>query len=354
MFRIAKRENIAKKKALIFRLSGIFGAIIVTSVIIMFMGHNPLQVLFYMMKGGFASKIRIENTIVIAIPLAITAIGISIAFRLKFWNIGGEGQIMMGAVAATYVALNYGHLPRLLLLLIMFVVAFIFGGLWAAIPALFKVKFGTNETLFTLMMNYIALGLVGYLQYTAWKDPNGKGFPIIAKFEQSGYLPEVLGIHIGWILAIVLAVLIYFLIHKTKRGYEINVVGGSINTARYAGMNVKKIVVLSMLLSGGICGIAGMIQVAGVSHTLNVNTSGGVGFTAIIIAWLSKLNEGIIILVAILFAGMVQGGTFIQAAFQIPASVAQILQGIILLFVLGSEFFVQYTVHYAKKEVIKA
>ncbi|MBN2853125.1 MAG: ABC transporter permease [Clostridia bacterium] len=354
MFRIAKRGETNNRQALMFRLLGIFGALLVTSVIVMFMDHNPFDVLFSMVKGAFASKIRIENTIVKAVPLAITAIGISIAFRMKFWNIGGEGQIMMGAAAATYVALNYSSLPRIILLPLMFVTAFIFGGIWAVVPALFKVRFGTNETLFTLMMNYIALKLVGYFQYTAWKDPNGMGFPVIAKFEQSGYLPEVFGIHIGWIIAILIAVFIYLLVHHTKRGYEINVVGGSENTARYAGMKVGKIVVLSMLLSGGICGIAGFVQVSGVSHTLNVNTSGGVGFTAIIIAWLSKLNEGTIILVSILFAGMVQGGNYIQTAFQIPASVAQILQGIILLFVLGSEFFVQYKVFYNKKEVKKA
>jgi len=353
MFRIAKRENISRNRALTYRLLGILGAIIITSIIILFIGHNPLKVLISMAKGGFASKIRIENTVVKAIPLAITAIGVAIAFRMKFWNIGGEGQIMMGAIAATYFALNFSYLPRAILLLIMFVAAFILGGIWALIPAFFKVKFNTNETLFTLMMNYIALKLVGYLQYTAWKDPNGMGFPIIAKFEKTGYLPEIFGIHIGYIIAIIIAIVIYTLINHTKKGYEINVVGGSINTARYAGMNVKKIILISMLISGGICGIAGMVQVSGVSHTLNVNTSGGVGFTAIIIAWLSKLNEGTIILVAILFAGMVQGGNYIQTAYQIPASVAQILQGIILLFVLGSEFFVQYKVHYTKKEVVK-
>jgi len=353
MFRIAKRESIEKKWALSIRMLGILGALVATSIIILFMGHNPFEVLFSMAKGGFASVIRIENTVIKAIPLAITAIGIAIAFRMKFWNIGGEGQIMLGAIAATYVALHYSYLSRPLLLVIMFVVAFIFGGLWALIPAFFKVKFGTNETLFTLMMNYIALKTVGYLQYTAWKDPKGMGFPIIAKFEKSGYLPEVFDIHIGWIIAIVIAIIIYIVIHHTKQGYEINVVGGSINTAKYAGMKVKKIILVSMLLSGGICGIAGMIQVAGVSHTLTVNTSGGVGFSAIIVAWLAKLKEGTIILVAILFAGMIQGGNYIQTAFQIPASVAQILQGIILLFVLGSEFFIQYKIFINNKEVAK-
>jgi general nucleoside transport system permease protein len=353
MFRISKRAETSRKHSIICRSAGILGAFFLTSLFLLFLGFNPFEVFYAMISGAFSNLFRLNGTLIRAIPLAITALGISIAFRMKFWNIGGEGQIMMGAFAATYVALNFGDLPRGLMLLFMFIAAFIAGGLWAFIPAVFKARFGTNETLFTLMLNYIAIKWVGYLQYNAWRDPKAMGFPKIATFEENAWLPKVLGLHAGWIIALVLAVLIYLLVNHTKRGYEISVVGGSENTARYSGMNVSKIVVLSLILSGGICGITGFVQVSGVGHTLTVNASSGAGFTAIIIAWLARLNPITILIVSVLFAGMLQGGSYIQSAFTIPESVAVILQGIILLFVLGSEFFIQYKLNPAQDRKVK-
>lgn len=344
MLRISRRGNTTKKYEFMCRAFGVLGALLVTSILIIFMKHNPLEVFWSMIKGSMGSGTRIENTLLKAIPLVIVALGLSISFRMKFWNIGGEGQIMIGAISATYIALNFSNLPSYILIPIMFLVSFLAGGLWGVIPAYFKVKYNANETLFTLMLNYIALGICNYLQYVAWKDPESMGFPKIAQFDESAHLPEIFGIHIGWIVACLLVVFLFYFINHTKKGYEINVVGGSQNTAKYAGMNVKKIILQAMLLSGGICGIAGMIQVAGVSHTLTVNTSSGYGFTAIIIAWLAKLKSYNIVVVAILFAAMLQGGLYIQAAFQIPAAVAGMLQGVILLFVLGSEFFIYYKI----------
>ncbi|MFO7637002.1 MAG: ABC transporter permease [Clostridia bacterium] len=354
MLRISKRGEISRKRSFTIKILGVLGAFAFTSILLLLLGHNPFAVFYSMLTGAFSNFFRIRGTLIRAIPLAITALGISIAFRMKFWNIGGEGQIMMGAFAATFVALNFGDLPRALMLVLMALAAFLFGGLWAFIPAVFKVKFGTNETLFTLMLNYIALKWVGYLQYNAWKDPRAMGFPKIATFGTNARLPEVLGIHAGWIIAILVAVFVYLLVSHTKKGYEINVVGGSVNTARYSGMKVGRIIILSLILSGGIAGLTGFVQVAGVSHTLSVNTSAGAGFTAIIVAWLAKLHPAYIILVSILFAGMIQGGSYIQSAFAIPESVAVILHGIILLFVLGSEFFIQYRINIDKKEEVEA
>jgi len=342
MFRVVKRTDLTKRQSVSFRLIAILGALLTTGIFIFFLGFNPLQVYMSMLDGSFGSMYRFREAIIQAIPLIVTSLGISVAFRMKFWNIGAEGQIIMGAFAASYFALYWSNLPIWVLLPLMFGASMIAGGIWALIPAFFKAKFGTNETLFTLMMNYIALKLIVYVQYGPWKDPKALGAGKIALFTDNAALPEVFGIHIGWIIAIAVVVLVYIFINKTKRGYEIQVIGESENTARYAGMNVKKIILSSLLLSGALCGMAGMFQVSGVNHTLNYQVANGVGFTAIITTWLAGLSAPVIVIVCFLFAVLQQGGTFIQTAFSIHASVAQLIQGMILFFVLGSEFFIQY------------
>lgn len=350
MYRIAKNTEVSNNRAALYRIIGIIGALLVSSVFILITKENPLKVYVSMINGAFGSYYRIRNIIITAIPLAITSFGISTAFKLKFWNIGGEGQIIMGAFGAAWVALSFPDLSKPLLLPLMAVAGFVFGGLYALIPAYFKANFNTNETLFTLMMNYIALKWVTYLQYSAWKDPNAMGFPKIADFSKNAWMPQVLGIHAGWIVTLVLAVIMHIFMNHSKKGYEITVTGESVNTARYAGINVKKIILQSLFISGGLCGLAGMIQVSGVGHTLSVTTSANAGFTAIVIAWLSRLSMPVMVVVAFLFAAMVQGGTFIETAYQIPQAVTQILQGMILFFVLGTEFFINYKIVPVKKE----
>ncbi|MCX7920638.1 MAG: ABC transporter permease [Clostridia bacterium] len=342
MFRIIKRTDLTGTQAVMFRTAAVFLALLTSSVFIIILGNNPFEVYASMLEGSFGSVYGIKETIIKTIPLVITSLGIAVAFKMKFWNIGAEGQIFMGAFAASYFALNHADIPRPALLVIMAAAGFLVGGLWALIPAIFKAQFGTNETLFTLMMNYIALKWVTYLQYGPWKDPGANGFPKIANFHDNAILPKVFGVHIGWIIAIVLIVIMYVFIHHTKRGFEISVIGESENTARYAGMNVKKIIITSILISGGICGLTGMIQASAVNNTLAVEVTGGVGYMAIITTWLAQLSAPVILLVSFLFAVLVQGGAYIQTAFQIPQSVASIIQGMILFFVLGSEFFIQY------------
>lgn len=342
MFRVVKRTDLTKKQSVSFRLIAISGALLTTGIFIFFLGFNPLQVYMSMLDGSFGSMYRFKEAIILTIPLVVTSLGISVAFRMKFWNIGAEGQIIMGAFAASYFALFWAKLPIGLLLPLMFIASVAAGGIWALIPAFFKAQFGTNETLFTLMMNYIALKLITYLQYGPWKDPNALGAGKIALFADNASLPEVFGIHIGWIISAALVILVYIFINKTKRGYEIQVIGESENTARYAGMNVKKIILSSLLLSGALCGMVGMFQVSGVNHTLSYQVANGVGFTAIITTWLAGLSAPVIVIVCFLFAVLQQGGTFIQTAFSIHSSVAQLIQGMILFFVLGSEFFIQY------------
>ncbi|MDA3847588.1 MAG: ABC transporter permease [Vallitaleaceae bacterium] len=352
--RMIKRTDMTKRKAIKIRTVAIIAAILVTSVFIGSIGHNPFKVYISMIEGAFGSGYRIRDTLTITIPLIVTSIGIMIAFKMKFWNIGAEGQIIVGALFASYFALNFSYLPKVVLLPLMFIAGFIGGGLWALIPTFFKVQFGTNETIFTLMMNYVALKWVTYLQYGPWKDPASMGFPKIANFEDSALLPKLFGIHIGWVIAVILIIIITFMMNKTKQGYEISVVGESVDTANYAGMNVKKIILSALFVSGGIAGLVGMMQVSGVNQTLTTQVAAGYGYIAIITAWLSGLKPAIILPVSLLFAVMIKGGSFIETAYQIPQAASDILQSVILFFVIGSEFFIQYKLimnKRSKKEV---
>lgn len=342
MLRITKRVECSKWEATMVRGAGIITALILAAIFLSFMNYNPLEVYGAMIKGAFGSAYRLKETIIKTIPLALTSVGIGLAFKMKFWNIGAEGQIIMGAFGATFFALKFSYLPGFVLLPLMMIGGMVAGGIWAFIPAFFKAKYGTNETIFTLMMNYIALGWITYLQYSLWKDPKSFGFPKIPNFTESATLPDLFGVHIGWLITIIFVIGIHYFIQYTKKGYEISVIGESENTARYAGIHVEKILMITLFFSGAICGLVGMIQASAVSHTLTVEITGGVGFTAIITTWLSGLKTPVMIIVSFLFSAMVEGGAFIQTAFQIPQSAADLLQGLILFCVLGSEFFIQY------------
>ncbi|QUH27143.1 ABC transporter permease [Serpentinicella alkaliphila] len=342
MFKLVKRSEVSKRKATGIKLIAILLALLTSAFFIMILDLNPMSVYISMINGAFGSAYRTKETIIKAIPLIISALGISIAFRMQFWNIGGEGQIMIGALSASFVALNFSQLPKPILLSLMITTGIIGGGLWALIPAFLKAKWGTNETIVTLMMNYIAIKWVTYLQYGPWKDPNSMGFPKIANFTDNAILPKFLGVHIGWIFALALVIFTYIFMKHSKKGYEIAVLGESENTARYAGINIQKTIITAMILSGGFSGLVGMIQASAVNNTLSVELSAGVGFTAIIVAWLSALKAPVILIVSILFAALLQGGSFIQTAFGIPQAAALLLQGMILFFVLGSEFFVRF------------
>ncbi len=350
MIKISKRAELPRQQEYVIRAIAIIFSLVFAGFVIMALGFNPFTVFREIVLGAVGTEMRIQQTIVKAVPLVITSLGILVAFKMKFWNIGGEGQIMMGAFGASLVALNIpASFPAPLVLLFMAVSAIFFGGIWAFIPAFFKAKFGTNETIFTLMMNYIGIKWVTYLQYGPWKDPASQGFPKIANFEPNAVLPSLFGVHIGWVIALLLVILVYIFINHTKKGFEITVVGESLETARYAGMNINSIIITSMLISGGLCGLTGMIQASAIERTLTSTLSGGYGFTAIITTWLGRLSAPIILIVCLAFAILLQGGAYLQIAMAVPASVADMIQGIILFFVLGSEFFLQYTLSFVSK-----
>jgi len=350
LLRFVKRSEVNSKTSTKIRIMAILLALLASGIFILLLSLNPLSVYGSMIKGSFGDPYKFKQTIIKAIPLVLTSLGVSIAFKMQFWNIGGEGQMIMGAFCASAVAFKFPSMPKLILLLLMIIGGVVGGGAWSLIPAFFKAKWKTNETIVTLMMNYIALKWVTYLQYGPWKDPKGMGFPKIANFKENAVLPKLFGIHIGWVIALAMVVLVYIFINKTKKGYEISVLGESENTARYAGININKTIVISLFISGGLCGLAGMIQASAVSNTLSTEIAGGVGFTAIIVSWLSFLSAPAILLVSILFAALLQGGAFIQIVYGIPNAAALILQAMILFFVLGSEFFVRYKL-VVKKEL---
>jgi simple sugar transport system permease protein len=342
MIRYIKKSEISRRESIIIRTSAILFALLFCSLFIMFLSLNPFEVYGTMIKGAFGSAYKTKATIIKAVPLLITALGISVAFKMKFWNVGGEGQIIMGAFAASFVALKLTNLPGFAVIPLMIAAGVLGGAVWALIPALLKAKLGTNETIITLMMNYIALKWITFLQYGPWKDPKAKGFPRVQDFSEAAVLPKAFGIHVGWIFALLLVVIIYVFMNHTKKGYEISVLGESEKTALYAGININRTILTAMLISGGLCGLVGMIQASAVNNTLSIQVSGGVGFTAIIIAWLSQLNAFAALGVSVLFAMLVEGGSYIQTAFNIPEAAALIIQALILFFVLGSEFFIKY------------
>ncbi len=350
MIRIVKTREKSKKQQMLLRLAAFVLALCAGGLFLLVLGNNPFAIYGTILSGAFRSEMAIQATIKIMIPLLIASLGVMLAFKMKFWNIGGEGQLIMGGVFASYFALFHADWPGFILFPVMFIAGIIGGGIWALIPAFFKVKFGTNETLFTLMLNYIALYLVSWLQEDPWRDPAANGFPKIASFDKSAVLPKLFGVQIGWVIALILVAVLFVYLRYTKQGYEISVVGESRATATYAGMNVQKIILRTMFLSGAVAGIAGMVQVTGSDRTLTTGVAGGVGFTAIIVAWLAQLNPVSSLIIAFLFSVLEKGSSVVQSQFGLSTDCADVLQGIILFFVLGCEFFIRYKFVRDKKQ----
>jgi len=342
LMRTVKRAERSKMEIMKLRIIAFVLALFAGGIFILLIGYNPFELYGTIISGAFRSEMAIQATIKFMIPLLISSLGITLAFKMQFWNIGAEGQIIMGAIFSSYFALFHSNWPHPLLLVVMFIAGFVGGGLWGLIPAYFKSKFNTNETLFTLMLNYIALHVISFLRDGPWKDPGSSGFPKIARFSANAQLDKIFGVQFGWVIGLILVVLVYIYIKNTKQGYEISVVGESQATAKYSGMNVKKIILRTMILSGGICGITGMIQSSGSDMTLASSVAGGVGFTAIIVAWLANLNPFSILVVSFLFSVLEKGSSVMQSTYGISTYSASVLQGIILFFILGCEFFIRY------------
>ena len=339
----------ANYKRWLIRFAALVFAIILGGLVFVIAGANPLTAYGTILSGSLGKVTGIRQVVKTAVPLLGTALALAPCFAMRYWNIGAEGQITMGAMAATFFALNMTHsMPSPVLLIVMGVASIIFGAIWAGIPAVFKARWGTNETLFTLMMNYIAIGIVGWLQGGPWEGKPGS--QIIPMFDKAAVLPKVFGVHIGWIIVLLLTVFMYVYMSKTKHGYEIKVLGESENTARYAGMNVTRVTIRTACLSGGIAGLVGFMVASGANQTLYADVAGGVGFTAITVAWLAQLNPFAMVIISLMLAVLSKGASSIQTSLGVPASISDIITGIILLCMLGCEFFINYRMIFRGRE----
>lgn len=353
MLRISKRDSIPWKKAWGIRLLAVLLGLIICAVVIFLMTRlNPVEVYRSIIDGAVGTGRRSWTTIRDTMVLLCIAIGLTPAFKMRFWNIGAEGQVLMGGAAAAAVMIYAGRaLPPVVLLVVMFIASMAAGLLWGLIPAVFKACLNTNETLFTLMLNYVAMQIVTFC-IVFWENPKGSNtVGIINAQTRAGWLPPLFGMDYGWNVVIVLIITVgmYIYLKYSKQGYEISVVGESENTARYAGVSVKKVIMRTMAISGAICGLAGFVIVSGASHTISTSTAGGRGFTAIIVAWMAKFNAFAMILISFFLVFMEKGAVQIASQYNLNENASEIITGILLFCLIGCEFFVNYKVEFNRK-----
>jgi len=352
LIHITKRGELRWYQAWAIRGGAILLALIFAGVITTLLtGENPVRVYAAIWKGSFGSTRKLwvlgQNiAILLCVALAVTP-----AFRMRCWNLGGDGQMLAGGLATAACMILLGDkIPNALLICLMIVTSIIAGAIWAFIPAFFKARFNTNETLFTLMMNYIAIQLVAYF-IVVWEVPKGAGqIGIINQSTNAGWLPQIgpSKYLLNMIVVALLTVAMYLYLNYSKHGYEIAVVGESERTARYVGIKVDRVIIRTMLLSGAICGLAGMLLVGGTDHTLTTTITGSRGFTAVMVSWLGKFNPVWMIFTSFLLVFLGKGGSEIATNFGLSSSFGDILTGIILFFIIGSEFFINYEIHFRK------
>lgn len=340
LFHVVKRHTIPFYQAALIRVVAVLAALLLCSILSIFMAKaSPIEFIKTLVDGAVGSSHKLwkfakDTSVLLCIALAITP-----AFKMKFWNIGAEGQTLIGALSAVAVAFYLGgKVSDVLLLLLMLLAAVISGAVWGGAPAVFKAKWNTNETLFTLMMNYVASGVVAFC-LAKWTPTNGSVLPRL----EFGHIPVV--IHEYFILILIVLVitaLIYIYLHYTKQGYEISVVGESENTARYIGINVGKVIIRTMLISGAICGLAGFLIVGALDHSINTGTVGGMGFTAIMVSWLAKFHPLIMVGTSAFITFLQLGSAQISSTFDIDSSFPNMIVGIVLFFIIGCEFFIGY------------
>ncbi len=347
LFHIVKREPLPWYGALGVRAGAIVIALLLSAVVITLLTQkNPIEIYKAMFEGAFGSSNRIWNLFQQLSMLLCVSLAVTPAFKMKFWNIGAEGQVLVGGLATVSVMMFCGDKMSLPVLLITMICASIIAGIvWALLPAIAKALWNTNETLFTLMMNYVAIQLIAYFLKKFVKSGSGVlspmpeyGLPIL------GDMPYLLNI----IIVAILTVMVYVYLKYSKQGYEISVVGESENTAKYIGINVKKVIIRTLIISGALCGIAGLLLVGGTDHTISTTTAGGRGFTAIMVSWLAKFNPIVMVLTSFLIVFLERGAEQVSSQFRISSAISDIITGIILFFIIGCEFFLQYKIVFSK------
>ena len=370
LFHIVKRSTVPSWAAWLIRIGAVILALLLCSIVtVAITGQNPAEVYSAIIFGAVGSPRRIWSLFQNLAMLLCISLAVTPAFKMKFWNIGAEGQALMGGFATAACMILFGDkLPSYLLFPVMIITSIVAGAIWAFIPAFFKAKWNTNETLFTLMMNYIATQIVAYFCYK-WSNPKGSGhIGVINSVSHNGWVSSLREHYTGlspngWLpslggqdyllnilIVAALTVFMYIYLKYSKHGYELSVVGESENTARYIGINVKKVIMRTMLLSGALCGVTGLLLVSGTDHTIATNTVGGRGFTAIMVSWLAKFNPAYMILTSLLIVFFQKGAIQISTSLGLNSSFADIITGIIIFFIIGSEFFINYSVKFRSKE----
>jgi len=325
-------------------------ALLVGGVVILALGFNPLAVYRSMLAHAFLSRSGLMDTAVKAIPLILAGLGVALAFRMLLWNIGAEGQIYVGALAASGVALSLPGAPAYVVLPIMMIAGMLAGAAWALLAAIPRAYLGANETIITLLLNYVAIYWVDHLVFGPWRDPGALGFPITKAFSSAARLPMLIGrIHVGILIALAAALLLYAILYHSRWGFEVRVIGESVRAARYAGMNIERNILLVMMISGGLAGLAGVTEISAIHGRLQTGFSPGYGYTAIIVASLAAMHPGWVVVASFLLSGLLVGGFSMQIA-GLPLAVVSMLQGAILFFLLGSSVFARYRLTFRRKE----
>ena len=348
LFHISKRDALPWYQRVLIRGGAILLALIVCALVTMLLtGENPISIYGTIFYGAFGtarkSWVTFQNlAVLLGISLAVTP-----AFKMRFWNIGAEGQVLIGCLATAACMICLGDkLPSGVLILVMLAAALAAGALWGFLPSFFKAKWNTNETLFTLMMNYIATQLAAFF-IIIWEVPKGAGkIGIINQNSEAGWLPVIGGKQylLTILVVAIMTILMYIYLTYSKHGYEIAVVGESQRTASYAGIKVERVIIRTMVLSGAVCGLMGLMLTAGTDHTLTTTIVGGRGFTAVMVSWLAKFNPIVMVFTSLLLVVLSRGASEISSVFSLNHSFADILTGIILFFIIGSEFFLTYKV----------
>jgi ABC-type uncharacterized transport system permease subunit len=339
-------------------LGSVIVAFIISGIILKLIGGEPLRVLKFFFTATFGSWPVISDTLVKATPLILVGLACSVAFKMKLWNIGAEGQFYIGAFAASLVVLipmvDLETTPKVVVIALMIVMGMIGGAVWGFFPGYLKAKYKVNEVITTLMLNYIALYWNNFWIFDKWSDA---GFQMTPTFDKVAWLPRLsdlakeykvfsgITLHLGLVFGIVAAVIIWWILERSQWGYQIKLIGDNPKAARYAGLNISRNLVLVMMLSGALAGLAGMAEVSGVVHRLQERISPGYGFTGIIVAWLAKLNPFAVIIVSILFGALIVAGREIQ-----PSGLSSLLQGIILFMVISSDVLLRYKIRVVRTE----
>ena len=353
MIQISKRGELSRGRALAIRAAGLAVGILLCALItVVVTGENPADVFTAVFKGSFGSTrktwVFLQNTAV----LLIISLAVTPAFRMRCWNLGAEGQVLAGAMATTAcMYLMAGKTSNGFAIFCMLIASMLAGAVWAGIPAAFKARFNTNETLFTLMMNYVAMQIVNFF-CVKWENPKGSSqMGIINQKTQFGWLPQ-LGNRYLLVIAVAaaLTLFMYFYLNSTKHGFELAVVGESERTARYVGIKVDRVILRTMLLSGLICGLAGFLLVGGINHNVSSEIAGGQGFTAVMVSWLAKFNPLIMVLFSALLIFLGAGAKELATSLGLNQSFGEMLTAVLIFYIIGSEFFINYKISFHKKD----